>query len=416
MQPWFSRNDFLYKTPLIMAYCRALILIVRAFFAFTELAWKVENGSLWMWILTNVCAFLFSLRGLSRSFVEMDVCPTLLHEMGLLDFVKTADPFKVKTGERTLAENEVPLLTETEDMVIAPASQPMSLVDHTIQDELNVNSGKRKKRVAFISGSLPGKKARTEGIVISDAWPSTVGKYPSALQRLSRQNEQASTGSGSAAPVTEDVTSSFATPTPDFAHEDASHDNAVPPVTLDSAGATVPVAAPTGGDHPASGSGPEAGTLFATPSQGSSADDFYDPVTCRNLLDHITPPAYWAALRNQHDAMFLDALNVNSAQHRDAEIVDLNAWLEKSEAETAEVVELRWRMSNLEATVAVRVVELANLLTENVSLSEMVSALELECDGLKDQVVGEGKIGEEFLSQQDAAEHHFKERDAELDA
>ncbi|GKA64358.1 hypothetical protein Tco_0763964 [Tanacetum coccineum] len=342
--------------------------------------------------------------GLSRSFVEMDMHPTLLHgdnkEMGLLDFLKTVNPFKVKTGEKTLAQNEVSLLIETEDRVIAPASQPMSLVDHTIHDELNVNSA---------------------------------GKSPSALQRLSRQNEQASTGYGSAAPVIEDVTSSFATPTPDFAHEDASHDNVVPPVTLGSAGATVPVAAPTGGDHPASGSGPEAGTLSATPSQGSSADDFYEsqtidsaaaqniyvpnwnvinndqlasPVTCQNLLDHVTSPAYWAAFRNQHDAMFLNALNVNSAQHR----------FRKSEAETVEVAELRRRVSDLEATVAVRVGELANLRTENVSLSERVSALELERVGLKDQVVGEGKMREEFLSQQDAAEQHFKECAAELDA
>ncbi|GKC24237.1 hypothetical protein Tco_1026387, partial [Tanacetum coccineum] len=402
-------------------------------------------------------------------FVEMDVRPTLLHgdneETGLLNFVKTTDPFKVKTGERTLAENEVPLFTETEDRVIAPSSQPMSLADHTIQDELNVNSGKRKKRVAFASGSLPMKKARTEGIVISDARQSTAGKSPSALQRLSRQNEQASTGSGSAAPVTEDVISSSATPTPNFGHEDASHDNVIPPVTLDSAGATVPMAASTGGDHPASGSGPKAGTLFATPSQGSSADDFYEsqtsdsaaaqniyvpnwnvinndrlasPVTCQNFLDYVTPLAYWAALRNQYYDMFLDALNVNSAQHvcmvselrlryeheimirekfekkftesvvvvqqRDAEIVDLNVRLEKSEAETAKVAELRRRVSDLEATVAVKVGELANLRTESVSLSKRVSALELERDGLKDQVVGEGKMREEFLSQQDAAE------------
>ncbi|GJX59927.1 hypothetical protein Tco_0291317 [Tanacetum coccineum] len=212
--------------------------------------------------------------GLSRSFVEMDI--------GLLDFVKTTDPFKVKTGEWTLTKNEVPLLTEIEDRVIAPSSQPMSLVDHTIQDELNVNS------------------------VISDARPSTTGKSPSALQRLSRQNEQASIGSGSVAPVTEDVTSSSATPTTDFAHEDASHDNVrtrsapgrfvvissestdadvsaspqvVPPMTLNSAGDIMPVAVPTGGDHPASGSGPEAGTLSATPSQGSSMDDFYESQT-----------------------------------------------------------------------------------------------------------------------------------------
>ncbi|GJY01856.1 hypothetical protein Tco_0360008 [Tanacetum coccineum] len=77
--------------------------------------------------------------GLSRSFVETYVRPTLLRdineEMGLLDFVKSADPFKVKVGERTLAENEVPLITKTEDRVIFSSLQTISLVDHTIQDE-----------------------------------------------------------------------------------------------------------------------------------------------------------------------------------------------------------------------------------------------------------------------------------------
>ncbi|GKE38710.1 hypothetical protein Tco_1462115, partial [Tanacetum coccineum] len=52
--------------------------------------------------------------GLYRSFVEIDVRPTLLHnnneEMGLLDFVKSADRFKVKVEERTLGENEVLLV------------------------------------------------------------------------------------------------------------------------------------------------------------------------------------------------------------------------------------------------------------------------------------------------------------------
>ncbi|GKB12693.1 hypothetical protein Tco_0846616, partial [Tanacetum coccineum] len=285
------------------------------------------------------------------------------------DFVKSVDPFKVKVGERTLAENEVPLVTKTEDRIIPPSMQTISLVDHTIRDELNVNSDKKKKKVAFASGSPPAKKARNECIVNSNSRPSTVGKSPSALQRLSRQNEQASTGYGSAAPATEDVSSSSVTPTPEFAHEDASHDNVrtrptsgrfivlssgsmdadildspqvVPPVTLDSNGVNAPVAASMGGDHRSSGSGPEAGVLSATPSQDSSADEFYEsqtidsaaaqnvyvpnwniinndrlasPVTFRNLLDHVTPPAYWAALRNQHDATFLDAVNVNLAQH-----------------------------------------------------------------------------------------------------
>ncbi|GKF71925.1 hypothetical protein Tco_0208039, partial [Tanacetum coccineum] len=94
--------------------------------------------------------------GLRRSFVETNVRPTLLRdndeEMSLLDFVKSVDPFKVKVGEQNLTENEVPLITETEDRVISPSPQIISLVDHTIQDELNVNSGKRKKMAAFFLG------------------------------------------------------------------------------------------------------------------------------------------------------------------------------------------------------------------------------------------------------------------------
>nr|GEX61992.1 hypothetical protein [Tanacetum cinerariifolium] len=170
------------------------------------------------------------LLGLSHSFVEMYVRPTLLQnndeEMRLFDFVKSADPFKVKVEERTLAEND-----------------------------------------------LPAKKAWIEGIVISDSRPNTAGKSPSALQRLSRQNEQASTGSRSHVPATEDVTSSFVTPTPQFAHENVSHDNVrarpasgrfvvlssestdadiptspqvVPLATLDPTGVNAPVAASRG--------------------------------------------------------------------------------------------------------------------------------------------------------------------------
>ncbi|GJR96676.1 putative ribonuclease H-like domain-containing protein [Tanacetum coccineum] len=81
-----------------------------------------------------------------RTFVPLCCIIMMRVEMGLLDFVNSADPFKVKIGERTLAENEVPLITETEDRSV-----------------------------------------------------------------------KAGTGSESAAPATEDATSSFVTPTPEHA-------------------------------------------------------------------------------------------------------------------------------------------------------------------------------------------------------
>nr|GEU76391.1 hypothetical protein [Tanacetum cinerariifolium] len=68
-------------------------------------------------------------------------------EMGLLDFVKSTDPFKT-----------------------------ISLVDHTIEDELKVNTGKRNKKVTFATDSLPTKRARSEVVVISEPRSATAGK------------------------------------------------------------------------------------------------------------------------------------------------------------------------------------------------------------------------------------------------
>ncbi|GJV10989.1 hypothetical protein Tco_1352530 [Tanacetum coccineum] len=211
--------------------------------------------------------------GLSRSFVETDVHPTLLRddeEMGLLDFVRVADPFKVKVGERTLAENEVPLVTETKD---------------------------REEKSSFFFEPPPVKMARAEGIAISDSRPSTAGKSPTALRRLSRLSEQGDAGSGSVAPATEDVTSSSITHTPEHVLEDASHDNLrirsssgrfvvlssgstdtdIPtspqvdlPANSGSAGINVPVAESAGDGHRSPGSGSAAGDLSA--NQDSSAD------------------------------------------------------------------------------------------------------------------------------------------------
>ncbi|GJS34886.1 hypothetical protein Tco_0533268, partial [Tanacetum coccineum] len=337
------------------------------------------------------------------------------------------------------------------DRVISPSLQTISLVDHTIQYELNVNAGKRKKRVAFVSGPPPAKKARTEGIIISDSRPSTADKSPTVLRRLIRQSEQVDAGSGSAIPTTEDATSSFVTHTPERALEDAHHDNVrtrppsglfvilssgsadtdiltssqvVPLVSSSQAGASVPVPEPADNSRPLTAPEPETGALSATPSQGSSADDFYesqtvDSATAMNvLIDHVTPLGYWAALRNQGDAGFLDAFNINSAQHicMASELRLLKVKLEKSESEVVEVEELHKRVSDLEAMVDVKVGEAASLTTQNASLLEKVSALELEHDGLRDQIVGESKMREEFASQQDVAERCFAKRAAELDA
>nr|GEY49397.1 hypothetical protein [Tanacetum cinerariifolium] len=243
-------------------------------------------------------------------------------EMGLLDFVKFANPFKVKVGERTLAKNEVLLQTETEGRVISLSAEIIFLVDHTIHDELQVNTGKRRKRVAFVSGSLPMKKERAEGVVIPESRPATARKSPTTLRRLIKESGQTDIGYGSATAAMEDFVSSSAMPTPlqdyedDFGHGDnvrTCHPSScfivlsfgsaninivvspalVPPVpsvpAIANSSAVEPVVETRGSSVPETEVGMpfvyenETGTLSAMPNNS---------VVYPNFLDHVTPSGY----------------------------------------------------------------------------------------------------------------------------
>ncbi|GJS54347.1 hypothetical protein Tco_0627709 [Tanacetum coccineum] len=328
--------------------------------------------------------------GLSRSFINNDVHPKLLYdddeEMGLLDFVKSADPFKVKTGERTLAKDEVPLLTENEGRVISPFADIISLVDHTIQDELKANRVKKKKRVAFVVGSPPIKRVRTKDIIAFDTQPTTAddsdhGENVRTCPPSGRFTVLSSSSADTDIPASPQVVPST---TVVVESEDEVHDTSAPETEV-------------------------GGLLFRrNVTNGARIDNL---TISRNFLDHVTPPSYWDALRNQSNAGFLNSFNVNSAQHtsmvsklhlrfeheimsrenfekkftesaaiiqqRDAEIVDLKVKLEKAEREAAEVTTLRQHMSKLEAAATARASEVVALNEQNVELSGKVSALKL---------------------------------------
>ncbi|GJT75130.1 hypothetical protein Tco_1041855 [Tanacetum coccineum] len=142
--------------------------------------------------------------------------------MGLLDFVKFADPFKVKVGERTLAEGEVPSLTKTTDMVVVSSNQTMRLVSYTNVDEIKEHSGKNKRKVGFSVVPPPVKKARTGGISIFELVATIAGKSLTVLKKLELQSGQPGAGGESVSHPTEELVSSFITPTLDHeVHEDS---------------------------------------------------------------------------------------------------------------------------------------------------------------------------------------------------
>nr|GEX27121.1 transposase (putative), gypsy type [Tanacetum cinerariifolium] len=301
-----------------------------------------------------------SLKNWNNHFFWIDASVSLISTSWFSGTSVVKDPLPVdeamdlpcESWERTLVEKEVPLITETEDRAISLSLQTIGLVDHTIQDELNVNSGKSH----------------------------------TALRRLIRQCEQAAAGSGSVASATEYVTSSSVTPTLERALEDALHDNVrtrppfgcfvvlsygfvdtdipatsqvVPLVSSSQAGVSMPVTESTGNGRPLSAPELETGTLSTTSSHGSSADDFYESQTVN-----------FATAMN----VYVPNWNVANNARRDAEAVELKAKLEKSDSEATEVEELPKRVSGLKAMVVVKVGEAASLTTQNAGLLEKDAA------------------------------------------
>nr|GEX51790.1 putative transposase (putative), gypsy type [Tanacetum cinerariifolium] len=236
-----------------------------------ELLDKLDNNRT---LIKRYPKTLLRLVGLSRSFDDPNARPTLLKsnasDMGLLDFVKFADPFRVKTEERTLSEGDLGTSTF--------ASNDGSYADELYESQ-TVNY------------------ATAQDVYVPD-WNVTNG------------------------------------------------------ARLDHLG------------------------IF------------------QNFIDHITPPRYWVALRNQSDARFLDNFNINSTQHAcmSEEVIGLNK----------QNVELLGKVSILKSF--------------HEELNSQVSKLEVDYESLRGESAEEAKMREEFTSLQDAATRHFEELSTKLDA
>ncbi|GKD17506.1 hypothetical protein Tco_1206664, partial [Tanacetum coccineum] len=222
--------------------------------------------------------------------------------MGLLDFVKSDDPFRVKTRERHLLRASWRACMEEE------------------------------KKVVF--DNPPMKKARARGGKISKPLLTTVGKSPTALKRLELQSGPQDSGSNQDVNVqTCCVPEGFAVVTSSSEHGDTKVSlrvkSPLPHVKVENIAAEFTNIA---------GSSLFLGTMLEL------------LLLCR-MKGHL------AALRNQTDAGFLDSFNINSAQHacmRHAEIVALKAKLEEAKKEVAEVSGLRGHMSELEVRVVAK--------------------------------------------------------------
>ncbi|GKD97458.1 hypothetical protein Tco_1381355, partial [Tanacetum coccineum] len=246
--------------------------------------------------------------------------------MGLFDFVSTFNPFKVKAGERTLAARKVYLLKETEDRVIPTSSEVITVVDHTISDELKDVTRVRGKEVAFEGVQQPVKKAKTVPSNVSFKRKKSMSTWGKDARRFEEDCYTwftvISSESTHAEPLSTGLSSSLK-----FVSNPLTHQTKVVVVTSSSvheAGTSLAAPDSTSLVH-------EAGTSSAVPNNTSLANDFYESQTIAsaeakdvhvpkwnitnnfklddtwlfcNFVDHMPPPGYWASLRNMPSPNF----------------------------------------------------------------------------------------------------------------
>ncbi|GKB24060.1 hypothetical protein Tco_0863461, partial [Tanacetum coccineum] len=287
---------------------------------------------------------------------------------------------------------------------------------------------------------------------LSKPVPNTFGKSPAIIQKLIDQSGQPDVSYGSAAPHTDEFVSSSVTPTPNHEFQDYfdaiqggnaqtcraseryviltssfkhletgvnisprvgfsnSHvqmeigDTVVAPVDNTKVVSTLArdtraTSLPRNGVRTSFVPGNEAGGSSSVSGGG-------------NMIDHVSPPGFWASLRNRHDLNFLDLLNVSSAQYVSM-VSELRLWYEheilirgKFEQKFTQSSEIVQQRGSEIVALKAKVGEVESVIAEVNGLRGRISELEAAAIAKSEEVAG--------LS--DAEAQRFKERSAELDA
>ncbi|GJW64132.1 gypsy type transposase [Tanacetum coccineum] len=287
-----------------------------------------------------------SIVGLSRSFIDDDVHPTFLgrdkKEMSLLNFVKSVDPFKVKIGERTLAENKHPLSRETEDMVISPSRKTLNLVDHAIVDELQIVVAESYycRQDSCCSGKAYYLERSVECWVRIHYW--CYGGFAF----------------------------SFVTLTLDHEYEDESTDNVRTRLASDRYKVLTSSCEPANTDMSTFLRVNSHVSYVHTEVEATTADPTHETGASSVVGHEAGTPSSTLGEAYEHEIMIRERFekkfvkSVETIQKRDVKVMSLKSRLEKAEGQATEVIRLRGRVYELEAAIA-RANELADIGDKN---------------------------------------------------
>ncbi|GKA70782.1 hypothetical protein Tco_0776921, partial [Tanacetum coccineum] len=390
--------------------------------------------------------------GISRNYtLDEDTYPQFLRENGeemdLLSLIQTADPTKVRVGERQRAEDEPKLLDTTVGRVvpllpIAPARAESELdasvdseaAETVVEDVVPLHPRRQRKRKTVVpdagGSSHPPKKLREDHGTLSIT--SVGGKSRSAVQRLLAGAVQNAEVRGEPIPTLPFVTSSVSTMPEceykvhtDFAtglnlqiigapqrfviSSDSSHHSganivesevdsfARPSVPLMTMATTV-----TSTSNPATTVKEKfvESSIFGGDSSGGGADhtvggfsdltgsDFIvdDGRTCREMVDEFAPPKFFASILGmEHDQLFTE-FNVGAARQ-----ISLSA-----EAKDVEIESLKAQLLVKEAEAAEAILKV--LKEQNAALEQESTDLGVRVSDLTASV----KVREQEVADLDA--------------
>ncbi|GKB60318.1 hypothetical protein Tco_0916504 [Tanacetum coccineum] len=300
---------------------------------------------------------------MAYSYFELPRPPEIMNLVSINDYHILAsfepelpgpgDTIRDSLEEKTLTEGEVSLLEETRDRVIPPSDEFITIVDHTIADELKDAAGKKgKKGLILMVQSLLF-------IISSDSTHSEpLNAFPFAsLKSVSN------------------------------------------PLLEQNKAMTVATSLVY-----------EAGTLSSILDNASPVNDFYksqniDYVDAKNVY-------YEMDQRVMFEKKFLK--REEDVKRKDKEIANIKTHLENFEGDSLEVVRLYSCVSELGVAATARVEESASHRAKNVELIGQVSDLEALCDDLKNQIKGEDQLRKEFIAMQDSHANSFEDHATEL--
>ncbi|GJW91834.1 hypothetical protein Tco_0169387 [Tanacetum coccineum] len=285
-------------------------------------------------------------------------------DMGLLDFIKTADPRKVRAVEVQKGDDQEDVAEENAYLELADPDEGTAMVRQSEEEVVTERPKKiKKKRPTKQSDVLPAKKLRTNHPSLASG---TGGKTLAGLEQImpagSRllAREYSSTLS---APV--DTAAATTTSTKAKLAADVNPDLAGPSQLEESEGSDDSFFELATFD-------PSEEKRWYVPRWNITNDSLLDDgFSCRTLVDRVAPPAFFASLRSMDYDQLYTEFNVGAAQQiclgselleeKDSEILRLKSQLAEKEAEVAEVIRLRDQVSSLSGEKSTLIAEVSAL-------------------------------------------------------